>query len=134
MGPLLARHSTPANEQERAQVTTRAYQVQTVTGERVTLACVDQGDTRTQPAQDAAAVGIRLAGVTLAVAKHGVVLLSRRWGVERRFGGTARLRRLARDYERLPTTLAGLHFLTVATLRLKRSVALILQSPSHALG
>ena len=100
-----------------------------MTGERVNLVFVDQGSTGTQPAQDAAAVGIRLAGVALAAAKHGFVLLPRRWGVERSFGWTARFRRLARDYERLPTTLAGLHFLTVATLMLKRLVALILQSP-----
>lgn len=31
----------------------------------------------------------------------------RRWVVERSFGWLARFRRLARDYERLPETLAG---------------------------
>jgi hypothetical protein len=30
--------------------------------------------------------------------------------VERSFGWMARFRRLARDYERLPETVAGLHF------------------------
>ena len=129
LGHLLALHITPANEQDRAQVKTLARQVQTVPGERVNLAFVDQGYTGTQPAQDAAAVGIRLEVVKLAAAKHGFVLLPRRWVVERSFGWTARFRRLARDYERLPTTLAGLHFLTFATLMLKRIVALILQSP-----
>ena len=98
-------------------------------GERVNLAFVDQGYTGAQPVQDAAAVGIRLEVVKLADAKHGFVLLPRRWVVERSFGWTARFRRLARDYERLPTTLAGLHFLTFATLMLKRIVALILPSP-----
>ena len=129
LGPLLARHITPANEQERAQGKTLARQVQTVTGERVNLAFVDQGYTGAQPAQDAAAVGIRLEGVKLADAKPGFVLLPRRWVVERSFGWTARFRRLARDSERLPTTLAGLHCLTFATLMLKRIVALILHSP-----
>ena len=100
-----------------------------MTGEQVNLAFVDQGYTGAQPAQDAAAVGIRLEVVKLADAKHGFVLLPRRWVVERSFGWTARFRRLARDYERLPTTLAGLHFLTFATLMLKRIVALIPQSP-----
>ena len=32
----------------------------------------------------------------------------------------ARFRRLARDYERLPTTLAGLHFLAFVILMLNR--------------
>ena len=72
---------------------------------------------------------IRLEVGKRADAKPGFVLLPRRWVVERSFGGTARFRRLARDYERLPTTLAGLHFLTFATLMIKRIVALILQSP-----
>ena len=91
----------------------------------VTLAFVDQGYTGAQPAQEAAAVGIRLEVVKLAPAQHGFVLLPRRWVVERSFGWLARFRRLARDYERLPATLAGLHFLTFATLMLKRIVALI---------
>jgi transposase len=34
--------------------------------------------------------------------------------VERSFPWEARFRRLARDYERLPTTLAGLHFVAFA--------------------
>jgi transposase len=43
-------------------------------------------------------------------------LLPRRWGVERSFGWMARFRRLARNYERLPDTLKGLHFLAFAIL------------------
>jgi len=35
------------------------------------------------------------------------------------FGWMSRFRRLARDYERLPETLAGLHFLASAILMLK---------------
>jgi transposase len=42
--------------------------------------------------------------------------------VERSFGWMARFRRLARDYERLPETLAGLHFLAFAMLMLHRFV------------
>jgi transposase len=38
--------------------------------------------------------------------------------VERSFGWAVRFRRLARDYERLPETLAGLHYLTFACLML----------------
>ena len=54
--------------------------------------------------------------------KRGFVLLPKRWVIERSIGWVARFRRLARDYERLPTTLAGLHFLAFAILLLHRFV------------
>jgi hypothetical protein len=41
----------------------------------------------------------------------------------------ARFRRLARDYERLPETLAGLHCLAFAILMLTRFVTLLAESP-----
>jgi len=44
--------------------------------------------------------------------------------VERSFGWASRFRRLARDYERLPETLAGLHYLAFAILMLKRFIEL----------
>ena len=128
LGHLLALHVTPANEQDRARVKVLATQVQAATGETVQVAFGDQGYTDQQPAQDAAQVGITLTVVKLPAAKQGFVLLPRRWVVERSFGWLARFRRLARDYERLPTTLAGLHFLTFAILMLKRLVPLLLQS------
>jgi len=40
-------------------------------------------------------------------------------GVERSLAWTARFRRLVRDYERLPETLTGLHFLVFAMIMLK---------------
>jgi transposase len=46
--------------------------------------------------------------------------------VERSNAWAARFRRLARDYERLPETLAGLHFLAFTILLLKRFVALMM--------
>jgi transposase len=46
--------------------------------------------------------------------------------VERSFSWMARFRRLARDYERLPQTLAGLHFLAFAILMLSRVVDVML--------
>ena len=66
--------------------------------------------------------------IKLPTAKHGFVLLPRRWVVERSFGWMARFRRLARDYERLPETLAGLHFLAFAVLMLKRFITFMVQS------
>lgn len=128
LGHLLALVVTPANEQERAQVAALAEAVQEVTGDTVELAYVDQGYTGEQPAADAAAHGIHLEVVKHTEAKRGFVLLPRRWVVERDFAWAARFRRLARDYERLPETLAGLHFLAFAILMLARFAALLAQS------
>ena len=61
-------------------------------------------------------------------AKHGFVLLPRRWVVERDFACTARFRRLARDYERLAETLVGLHFIAFAILMAHRFIAFMVQS------
>jgi len=129
LGQLLALHVTPADEQDRAQVAELAEQVQAVTGETVKVAFVDQGYTGETAAEAAEAHGMRLEVVKLQEAKKGFVLLPRRWVVERSFAWAARFRRLARDYERLPETLAGLHFLAFAMLMLKQVVAILSQSP-----
>jgi len=120
LGMLLAIHVTPATEQERAQVARLAAAVQEVTGEHVEVAFVDQGYTGEQAEADAAAHGMRLEVIKLPEAKKGFVLLPRRWVVERSFAWMAKFRRLARDYERLPETVAGLHFVAFATLMLHR--------------
>jgi transposase len=128
LGHLLALHVTAANEQDRTQVAQMAQQVQAVTGDKVEIAFVDQGYTGDQPATEAAMQGIQLEVVKLPTARNGFVLLPRRWVVERSFGWLARFRRLARDYERLPQTLAGLHFLAFATILAHRFVSLLNQS------
>ena len=84
------------------------------------MAYVDQGYTGEAPAAAAAQHGIQLEVVKLPEAKKGFVLLPRRWVMERSFGWLARCRRLARDYERLPATFAGLHFVAFAGLLLAR--------------
>lgn len=118
LGHLLALKVTAASEQERAQVADLAGQVQAATGENVDLAFVDQGYTGEEPAAAAARRGMRLVVVKLEEAKRGFVLLPRRWVVERSFAWAARFRRLARDHERLSTSLAGLHWLAFLTLML----------------
>lgn len=118
LGHLLALKVTAANEQERAQVGELAAQIQQTTGDNVELAWVDQGYTGEQPAQDAKAHGIRLEVVKLSEAKKGFVLLPRRWVVERSFGWAARFKRLSRDYERLASTLTGMHWVAFVTLLL----------------
>jgi transposase len=80
---------------------------------------VDQGYTGETPAAAAKEHGIKLAVVKHTKAKRGFVLLPRRWVVERSFAWAARFRRLARDYERLASTLAGYHWLAFALLMLK---------------
>ena len=111
LGHLLALHVTAADAQDREQVAALAAAVQDATGESVEVAFLDQGYTGEIPA-----------------AKRGFVLPPRRWVVERSFAWAARFRRLARDYERLPETVAGLHFLAFACLLLHRLVLLLTES------
>lgn len=125
LGHLLALCVTAANEQDRAQVSELAERVQTETGETVEIAYVDQGYTGENAADAAAEHGIQLEVVKLPEAKRGFVLLPRRWVVERSFGWISRFRRLARDYERLPETLAGLHYLAFVILMLKNVVEIL---------
>jgi transposase len=124
LGHLLALRVTPANVDERVEVAALAAEVQAVTGGSVELAYVDQGYTGRDVAEDAAAHGITLEVVKLSEAKRGFVLLPRRWVVERSISWMRRFRRLAKDYERLPETVAGLHFLAFACILLARAVKL----------
>jgi transposase len=78
----------------------------------------DEGYTGEDPAQAARDEGTELQVIKLSEAKKGFVLLPRRWVVERSFGWLNRFRRLARDYERLPETLAGLQFVVFSVLML----------------
>ncbi len=96
LGHLLALHVTPAAEGDR----------------RAAVA---------ELAEAVAAHGIKLEVVKLPEARRGFVLLPRRWVVERSFAWAARLPRLARDYERLPETLAGLHLVAFVVLMLRRA-------------
>ena len=119
LGLLLKLHVTAASEQDRAQVARLAKEVQEATGDSVKLAYVDQGYTGEETAADAAERGIQLHVVRLPQARRGFVLLPRRWVVERSFAWAARFRRLAKDYERLPQTVAGFHYLVFACLMLR---------------
>src|SRR6187455_2443838 len=98
LGHLLGLCVTPADANDRAAVAELA-----------------------EPVQDARSHGIALEVVAPPAAKRGFVLLPRRWVVERSFAWMARSRRLARDHERLPETLAGFHFVAFADLMLRRA-------------
>jgi transposase len=118
LGHLLSLIIAPANEQERAKVKELSQQVQMETGQNVNIAFADQGYTGDKAESAAQEEGIELFVVKLEEAKRGFVLLPKRWVVERSFAWAARFRRLARDYERLPETLSGLHFVVFAVLML----------------
>ncbi len=120
LGHLLALKVTPANEDDRTQVEALSREVQEVTGQNVEIAYVDQGYSGENAAEQAGKHGIQLCVVKLEEAKRGFVLLPKRWVVERSFAWATRFRRLAKDYERLPETVAGLHFLAFACLMLKQ--------------
>jgi transposase len=102
LGHLLALVVTPADTQDQAQVGELAY--------------VDQGYTGDVPAAAAEAHGLQLVVVKLPEAQRGFGQLAKRWVVERDFAWATRFRRLAREYERLASTLVGLHFLAFACL------------------
>src|ERR671912_475990 len=129
LGHLLALRVSPANEQEREYVGEMARAVQEATGESVELAYVEQGYTGERAAEEAEAFGMRLEVVKHEEAKRGFVLLPRRWVVERDFAWASRFRRLAKGYERLPATLAGLHFVAFACLFLSQATAVLGMSP-----
>ena len=115
---LLAIKVTAANEQERAQVDDLIADVQKATAEKVEVAYVDKGYTGESAKEQAAKHAVELVVVKLEEAKRGFVLLPRRWVGERSFAWASRFRRLARDYERLPESLVGLHWLAFAALML----------------
>jgi transposase len=95
------------------------------------VAYVDQGYTGEAAAEAANKHGIQLEVIKHTETKRGLVLLARRWVVERSFAWAARFRRLARDYERLATTLAGFHYFIFAlntAVRFRRGRLLILLS------
>lgn len=121
LGHLLALHISPAKDDDRAHVAERAEAIQAATNQSVELVYVDQGYTGTAVAEEARQHGIELEVVKLPEARKGFVLLPRRWVVERSFGSMARFRRLVRDYERLPDTLAGLHWFAFAMILIRRA-------------
>ena len=124
LGHLLALHVTPASAEDRGEVERLARTMQTVTGDNVDIAYVDQGYTGARVANAAAAHGITLEVIKLPEAKRGFVLLPRRWVVERSFAWATRFRRLVKDYERYAQTLAGLHVVAFACIMMKQAAAI----------
>jgi transposase len=128
MGHLLALHVTPASADDRAEVGRLLDAAQDAVQGNLEVAFADQGYNGEKAETAAAEQGVELVIVRLPEAKKGFVLLPIRWVAERSLAWTTRFRRLVRDYERYPTTLAGLHFVAFACLMLKQAAALLLSS------
>lgn len=124
LGDLLSLVVTPADAQDRDQVAHLAEDIQAVTGDSVTIGFADGSYTGDNAANAAKAQGIALEVVKLPDTVKGFVVLPKRWIVERSLAWKTRFRRLVRDYERLPETVAGLHFAVFAILMLARAVAI----------
>jgi hypothetical protein len=126
-------HVRAANEQERELVGKLAETVQEATGESVELAYVEQGYTGERPATEAETHGMRLEVVKHEEAKRGFSCYYRAAGSwsgishgHRDFGGWRRITRGCPPLcERLPATLAGLHFDTFAWLVLQQATGVL---------
>jgi transposase len=119
-GRLLALTITAANGQERAQVSELAKKGQEVTHGTVEIAHANEAHRGDAAAQQAEEEGFKRSVVKQQDAKRGFVLLPRRWAVERSFGRLGRIRRLARDSERLNVTLDGWHWVACMALLLAK--------------
>lgn len=115
-GHALTMLVTPADEQDRAQVYDLCRALEEITDGAVDVVLADQGYTGEQAQVDASLADVELVVIKRPNGQKGFVALPKRWIVERSFAWTARFRRLARDLERLPSTLLGFHWLAFAVL------------------
>ena len=128
LGHVLALHVTPANTDDRAEVSRLVDTAQEATQGNLEVAFADQGYNGEKAAAAAGEQDVELVIVRLPEAKRGFVLLPIRWVAERSLAWTTRFRRLVRDYERYASTLAGLHFVAFACLMLKQAALLMIGS------
>jgi transposase len=120
MGHLLALAVTAGNVDDRQPVYDLCEHVQEVTGDSVLTMFADGGYTG-ETVQDEALVHIiELVVVQKPGEAKGFVLLPKRWVVERSNAWMTRFRRLTRDFERLASTFAGLHFFAFSILMLAK--------------
>ena len=126
LGHLLALHVTPASVDDRAAVARLAEAVQEATDDSMTLVYSDQGYTGEKASSAVCDQGIHLQVVKLPEAIRGLVLLPKRWVVERSFAWSTRGRSLVKEYVRYAETSAGLHVFAFACIMLAK-VASIMQ-------
>ena len=116
LGNVITLLVTPANEQDRAQVYDLCAQAREVTGGAVNVVLADAGYTGEQAQTDASLNDVELVVIKRPTGAQGFILLPKRWIVERTFAWTARFRRLARDLERLESSVLGFHWLALSVL------------------
>ena len=124
LGQLLALRVSPANEDDREEVKNSPRRYSKRPG-RTSSSLTSIKDTRARasgarrrtwhPARSGQAQG----------GQARLRLLPRRWVVERDFAWASRFRRLVKDYERLPETVAGLHFVAFACLFLQQAAGIL---------
>ena len=124
LGHLLALCVTAANEQDRAQVAELAERVQAETGETVEIAYVDQGYTGENAADAAAEQGSNRSRQT-SRGEERLCPLASPMGGRTKFRLDVSIPPVSGDYERLPETLAGLHYLAFVILMLKNVVEIL---------
>jgi transposase len=123
LGNLLSLRVTPASVQDREQIAQITEDIQAVTGNSVDVLYADGAYSGENAAKAAQEHGVSLQIIKVPDAVRGFVVLPKRWIVERSFAWKTRFRRLVKDYERLPETVAGLHFVAFVILMLARLVA-----------
>jgi hypothetical protein len=128
LGHLLALHVTPANEQDREQLEKLACAVQEATGESVELAYVGTRATQWRAAGREGREEARhqLRGGQAPRGRARICAFAEKVGSGARFRvGVPLPASLVKDYERLPETVGGLHFVAFACLFLHRVIAVI---------
>ena len=116
LGHLVTLMTSPANEQDRAQVQALCQEAQEITGGMLEVVFADQGYPGQASLEAARTSNIELVVVKRSDAPRGFVLLPKRWVVERSLAWLSRFRRLGRDLERLSSTLIGFHFVAATVL------------------
>jgi transposase len=119
-GYLLSLVVTAGNVDDRKPLDELCQKVQEVTGNNVLYMYADDGY-RGEKAEDTTDDHI----IELVVVKRlsgtkGFILLPKRWVIERSNAWMTRFRRLARDFERLSSTFAGLHWIAFGILMLTK--------------
>lgn len=104
---------------------TLASEAQAPNGESVKLSYRDQGSTSESATEASASEGIELVVIKLTYAKRSLVLLPKRWVLERSFGGLTWIGGLPGDEKGITTTFAGLPWFAWPSFMLQKMIAQI---------
>jgi transposase len=119
-GYLLSLVVTAGNVDDREPLDELCQKVQEVTGNNVLYLYADDGYRGEKAENTADDHIIELVVVKRPSGTKGFILLPKRWVIERSNAWMTRFRRLARDFERLSSTFAGLHWVAFGILMLTK--------------